>query len=73
MKTKKLLSLLLAVMMILSSVPMFASAEELIMPQITEIPTATEIASAGDRIRTSTLSGGTAIDMDNNCTNIDIA
>ncbi len=62
MKTKKLLSLLLAVMMILSSVPMFASAEELIMPQITEIPTATEIASAGDRIRTSTLSGGTAID-----------
>lgn len=52
----------MAIMLLLVALPVFASAEELIMPQITEIPTATEIASAGDRIRTSTLSGGTAID-----------
>ncbi len=61
-KTKKLLSILLALMMFVSVVPFYASAAELIMPQITEIPTATEIANAGDRIRTSTLSGGKAID-----------
>ena len=62
MKTKKLTILVMAIMLLLVALPVFASAEELIMPQITEIPTATEIASAGDRIRTSTLSGGTAID-----------
>ena len=62
MKTKKLTILVMAIMLLLVALPVFASAEELIMPQITELPTATEIASAGDRIRTSTLSGGTAID-----------
>lgn len=41
---------------------MYASAAELITLQITAIPTATEIANSGDRLRTSTLSGGTAID-----------
>ena len=62
MKTKKLFILVLAVAMLFAGFASVASAEELITPQITEIPTATEIANAGDRIRTSTLSGGTAID-----------
>ncbi len=62
MKTKKLLSLLLALMMMLSVVPMYASAAEYITPSVTVVPTATDVATSGSRLRTSTLSGGIAID-----------
>ena len=62
MKTKKLLSILLALMMMLSVVPMYASAADYIVPTVTVVPTATEIATSGNRLRTSTLSGGVAID-----------
>ncbi|MBR2413631.1 MAG: hypothetical protein IKB13_03960 [Clostridia bacterium] len=62
MKTKKLFILVMAIMLLLVALPIFASAEELITPEITAVPTATEIAKSGDRLRTSKLSGGIAID-----------
>ena len=61
MKTKKTLAILLSVMMILSVVPMFASAAELIVPVISVVPVASAV-EANSTLRKSTLSGGVAID-----------
>ena len=60
MKTKKTLAILLSVMMILSVVPMFASAAEPIVPVISVVPVATEI-EANQRLNRSDLSGGVAV------------
>ncbi len=61
-KCTRLAFLFVLILSLCSISVIFASADEMILPQVTVVPTATEVAASGDRLRTSTLSGGVAID-----------